>query len=108
MNCYYQKLRTAVEQELAQFRKDMLMNDKEYIFDRAYEIRFYNEVTDYLTNETIEGNLDKVIFLILKKEGNILESLYDEFISDEYASIETYGGIEDFIHDIYLRESEME
>jgi len=98
---YKQEVIKSIDDEFTAFQNETLKKPKEEIFRTNYKIYAYTEFRE--TIDTEEGYLNNAHYRALYDErGHILESLYDEFISDDYASLESYDSTSDYI-DSYCR-----
>lgn len=93
---YVERVKELIEIEFADFEKDMLEKTNKEIFANAYKISVTGELYDTLLNSE---NIDDVFYQALYEDrGNgILHELYDEFINDEYASVDHYSDTIEFI-----------
>ena len=71
-----------IEREFEDFRNEILSLSKEKIFDEAYKIRFYREVSEWIVGGEYEI-----------KNTTTLAGLYDFYLSNEYLSITTWSDI---------------
>ena len=72
--CVYDK----IEQAFNEFKEEMLKNDPEEIFEKAYKIACITEIYDILYNSYEFSPYGAEI--ILEFKGNILEQVYDEWL----------------------------
>ena len=80
------------------FRAEELEKTKEQIFYDYYQIHFYSELKEFFNVEA-RNDLSENCYRYLAKEGkNVLPLLYDYYLSDEYASIDNWESISDFIY----------
>ncbi len=87
--------------EYDRFCAKELTKSKEEIFGDSYEIQFYKEIHGYLTND--KNPLDYEHNKALSQEGDkVISLLYERYLHDEYASVNTWDDITDFI-DSYTR-----
>ena len=85
-----------VTEEFDKFRDDMLSQPALNVFHSNYEIHIKTELYEVITDG--DGYLDEEDYKGLAREqGNILGSLYSDFISNEYASVNTFGETAEFI-----------
>ena len=97
----YEKLiRDSVEAEYQKFYQEELKKSPEDLITKDnYKIRFFNELSVFL-GEDIHDNLSEGDLEALYADSpQILESLYDYYLSTEYASINNYSDIADMIRD---------
>jgi hypothetical protein len=94
----YEKLKTNVNTEFENFKNKMLKESKEEIFDNAYKIRFYTNVWDYIQYLNKDTFLEEAyIECLLQDFQSVLTCLWDYFLKQEYASVETYDDTQDLI-----------
>lgn len=85
-----------VKEEFTKYKESELLKTPEEIFNNSYRILFYKEITDYLTSD--DNGLDDVHYEALyENKESVLIYLYDYFLRNEYASINDYGELNDFI-----------
>lgn len=74
----YKKFMDDVDQELNEFKNNILQNSNEDIYNRAYEITAYKEIYIFLS---CEGNeFDRKGFA----KKHILQDIFNEFMDTEY------------------------
>lgn len=84
--------------EFAVFKIDELRKSKEEIFRGNYRIRFYDELHEYLTTESHIQEFDRDVLESLEAaHTKLISILYDYYINNEYASIDSWGSIDDMI-----------
>ena len=67
---------------------------------RTGAIHVFTELKDVIDTGTENGYLEKEHYRALYEErGSILTGLYDDFVSTEYASVNSYTDTSDFIRD---------
>ena len=81
--------------EFEEFKSNLLRGSTADVFYENYRIHVYTELCDVITESE---NLDDEYYLALDSaEGNLLADMYDDFITQEYASVSTYGDTVEFI-----------
>jgi hypothetical protein len=87
-----------VESEYAEFEKyEMTRTFVQLMHEDNYRIRFYNELSGYFSDD-IEDNLtDRDFEALLEDSPHILNDLYDYYLGNEYACINTYSDVADLI-----------
>ena len=95
---YVERVKELIEIEFADFEKDMLEKTNKEIFANAYKISVTGELYDTLLNSE-DNNIDDEFYQALYEDRGkgILHELYDEFINDEYASVDHYSDTIEFI-----------
>lgn len=89
------EVQALVEKEYLDFQDDMLKRSPEQIYNECYQIHVKQEIhavimgSDCLSNKCFER--------MAEYGGGLLEFLYNEFISNEYASVNTFSDTEEFI-----------
>ena len=94
---YMKEVQDRVEKEFNAFKANMLTKTAEDVFNSNYEIHVKTELHETLHYD--EYFSDKIIRLLYKVGDGLLDFLYNEFISDEFASVNTYGDTARFIQD---------
>lgn len=113
---YIEAVQNAVFDEFEDFKKQELLKSKEQIFDDNYQIRFYDEVSNFL--ECVDDAvIDEIHWKCLNEDkGKILSNMYEYYLDSEYASINNSEDLIDLIvdynkeyhHDmLYENDSEM-
>ena len=81
--------------EFEEYKSNLLRKSAEDVFYENYRIHVYTELCDVITESE---NLDDEYYLALDSaEGDLLADMYDDFITQEYASVNTYGDTVEFI-----------
>ena len=84
-----------VAKEFEEYKNNLLRKSTEVVFYENYRIHVYTELCDVITESE---NLDDEYYLALDSaEGDLLADMYDDFITQEYASVNTYGDTVEFI-----------
>ena len=90
----------SVNTEFGVYKADVLSRSPEDIFYENYKIHVFTELKDVIDTGTENGYLEKEHYRALYEErGSILTGLYDDFVSTEYASVNSYTDTADFIRD---------
>jgi hypothetical protein len=89
--------------EYGDFETDMLLRSKDHIFDSAFEISFYTNVTDFFNYH--DFILDKAFYMVLYKYDNdcILRRLFDWYIKSENTSVDNWDAIYDLIQSYVVK-----
>lgn len=96
---YMQLVRESVEAEYQDFFAAEMAKPKEELIRDSYVINFYNELHSFLGVD-IEDNLTERDLEALHKDSpKILSSLYNYFLSNEYASVNNYSDVAEMIRD---------
>ena len=103
---YMQEVQERVEKEFDAFKANMLTKTAEEVFYSNYEIHVKTELHETLLYD--EYFSEKVYRLLYKVGNGLLEFLYNEFITDEFASVNTYDDTARFIQDTmaYMEQEE--
>lgn len=80
-----------IKKEYDDFRSDMLSKSKEEMFNNAYKIYFYENVSDYLMNAN------------LGDEDITIGALWDIYIDGDYEPIGSWDSIYDFYRNACIR-----
>ena len=94
---YMQEVQERVDKEFDAFKANMLTKTVEKVFFSNYEIHVKTELHETLQYD--EYFSDRIYRLLYKVGEGLLDFLYNEFISDEFASINTYDDTARFIQD---------
>lgn len=85
--------------ECDEFKKEQIRKPKEQIYDNYNEIRFYEEIKEYLFSHLYYQYTEDDIKQLEKSLRNrSMSVLYDDFLKLEYSSIENWEKIEDFLN----------
>ena len=88
----------SVNTEFEVYKADVLSRSPEDIFYENYKIHVMTELKEVIEEGVQDGYLEEVHYKALYEErGSILTALYDDFIGDEYASVNSYGETAEFI-----------
>lgn len=84
-----------VAKEFEEYKSNLLRKSAEDVFYENYRIHVYTELCDVITESE---NLDDEYYLALDSaEGDLLANMYDDFITKEYFSVNTYDDTIAFI-----------
>ena len=85
-----------VESEFLKYKEKELLKTPEEIFNHSYQNYFYQEMSEFLISDT--NDLDDVHYVALYEDKeSVLDCVYDYYLKNEYASINNYEEINDFI-----------
>ena len=88
----------SVNTEFEVYKADVLSRSPEDIFYENYKIHVMTELKEVIGEGAQDGYLEEEHYKALYEErGSILTGLYDDFIGDEYASVNSYGETAEFI-----------
>ena len=88
----------SVNTEFEVYKADILSRSPEDIFYENYKIHVMTELKEVIDEGIQDGYLEEEHYNALYEErGSILTALYDDFIGDEYASVNSYGETAEFI-----------
>lgn len=93
-----EQVKASVNAEYQAFYNAELKKSPEVLINTDnYKIRFYNELSVFL-GDYIQDNLyARDMQALLKESPHILDSLYDFYLGNEYASINNYSDVKDLI-----------
>ncbi len=92
----------SVNTEFEIYKADVLSRSPEDIFYENYKIHVMTELKEVIEEGVQDGYLEEEHYKALYEErGSILTALYDDFIGDEYASVNSYGETAEFIKNYY-------
>ncbi len=94
---YKEKVIKSVRKEFADFKQAQLQMNAEELFNNNYAIHIRTELHEVIAEEDYLE--DKHYRALYEEKGHILQTLYDDFISSEYASVDDYGKTAEFIRD---------
>ena len=103
---YMQEVQDRVDKEFDAFKANMLTKPVEDVFNSNYEIHVKTELKETLQYD--EYFSEKIYRLLYKVGDGLLDFLYNEFITDEFASVNTYDDTARFIQDTmeYMEQEE--
>lgn len=85
-----------VESEFLKYKEKELSKTPEEIFNHSYQNHFYQEMSEFLISDS--NDLDDVHYEALYEDKeSVLDCLYDYYLKNEYASINNYEDINDFV-----------
>ena len=88
----------SVDTEFEVYKADVLSRSPEDIFYENYKIHVMTELKEVIEEGVQNGYLEEEHYKALYEErGSILTALYDDFIGNEYASVNSYGEAAEFI-----------
>ena len=88
----------SVNAEFEVYKADVLSRSPEDIFYENYKIHVMTELKEVIEEGVQDEYLEEEHYKALYEErGSILTALYDDFIGDEYASVNSYGETAEFI-----------
>lgn len=95
---YEKEAINSVNAEFEAFKTETLQKSSEDIFHENYKINIFTELKDVIETGSDSGYLSKKYYKALYEErGHILHSLYDDFIGDEFASVNSGTDTAEFI-----------
>ena len=90
----------SVNTEFEVYKADMLSKSAEAIFEDSYKINTMSELKDILEIGTEHGYLQSEYYRALYEDrGSILTMLFDDYIKDEYARLDTSDEAAEFVRD---------
>ena len=90
----------SVNTEFEVYKADMLSKSAEAIFEDSYKISTMSEFKDILEIGTEHGYLQSEYYRALYEDrGSILTMLFDDYIKDEYASLDASDEAAEFVRD---------
>ena len=90
----------SVNIEYEVYKADMLSKQPEEVFDESYKINAMSELKDVVEIGTKNGYLQPEYYRALYEDrGSILTMLFEDYIKDEYASLDTSDEAAEFIRD---------
>lgn len=97
------ELNERVQKEFENFKKDVIENNSPTdVFEMAYHICWKKEILDAVKNVSLS---EKRLKSLESVRGNLLEVLYDEWLSNSGTSVDdVYDMIEDFADELYEEE----
>ena len=90
----------SVNTEFEVYKADVLFKSAEAIFEDGYKINTMSELKDILEIGTEHGYLQSEYYRALYEDrGSILTMLFDDYIKDEYASLDASDEAAEFVRD---------
>lgn len=101
-------LRT-IKAEFKEYKQRILTNlSKEYIFKIAYQIYVKSRIYDFLIKGwEYPSEIYEIIISLHKHKINILESLYSYFLKYEYADVEDWQNMQEWIKECLEKEGNL-
>lgn len=99
---YSSLLKMYSQDSFEQYKTSELQKSKEEIFDNSYETLFYISMNDYLQDHALS---EEICQYLCNDGDNVLIYLYNDYKENEYARIDTYLEIEEFINNCYEKNS---
>ena len=97
---YEEEVINSVNTEFETYKADMLSKSPEEIFQENYKIHVMTELKEVIEEGVLNDYIDKEYYKALYQDrGSILTSLYDDYLHNEYASVDSYSDTADFIRD---------
>lgn len=97
---YEKEVIKSVNTEFEIYKSDMLSKNAEEIFEDSYKINTMSELKDILESGTWNGYLQLKYYRALYEDrGSILTMLFDDYIKNEYASLDSSEEAADFVRD---------
>ena len=98
---YEEEVKNSVDAEFEAFKSNILTRPPEEIFYNNYKIHVFTELKEVIETGSESGwYLDPEHYRALYEErGSILHELYDDFLGEEFASINTGSDTAEFIKD---------
>ena len=94
---YKERVIEAVNEEFSDFQEELLKKDPKEIFLSNYEIHVKTELQETLIGDGLDDEYYQALFQ--DKDEGILQQLYNDYIDDEYSSVNTMEDTMDFIKD---------
>lgn len=93
-----ENVKKRIKDQFLKYRENELAKSSENIFNNSYQNYFFQEISEFLRNNN--NGLDDIYYKALDLDGeNILHYLYDYYLKNEYASINNYNDMCEFIFD---------
>lgn len=95
---YRDELLKSMKNQYANFKTHILNGNALDIFIRAFEISAKTELDSFFANTELDDETYKILAKVNKNSGeHLLDELYDYFLSNEQAYVNTYENIEKWI-----------
>lgn len=85
--------------EFKAYEEEMLALSKKELFNTAYQIHAKNEIYGYLVDCATQDLKDEEIDVLLGLGDNVIATLYNYYLSVDYASIMYYSHITEWVQD---------
>lgn len=84
--------------QYANFKSDVLKGRAEDVFSQTLEIYAKTEISSFFEDTELDDETYKTLARVNESScEHLLDRLYDYFIGNEYASVNTYADIEDWV-----------
>lgn len=94
---YEAEVRKSVNAEFEAYKSDALTRSPEEIFYENYKIHVFTELKEVIEDKTyLEPEHYRALY---QERGSILHELYDDYLSEEYASVNSGTDTAEFIRD---------
>lgn len=94
---YCKEVQNSIIKEFDEYKQKLTSKSTDDVFNNHYEIHVKTELREVLLTE--EGYLyDNAYKALYEEKGYILELLYNDFLSKDYSSVNTYEETADFIN----------
>lgn len=95
---YRNELLTSIRIQYANFKTHVLNGNALDIFIRAFEISAKTELDSFFANTELDDETYKILAKVNKNSGeHLLDELYDYFLCNNAAYVNTYENIEEWI-----------
>ena len=95
---YRDEVLESIKNQYANFKKYTLEGDAEGVFIQAFEIYVKKELSMFFANTELDDETYKILAKVNENSNkHLLEELYDYFLDNECASINSYEDIEEWI-----------
>lgn len=89
--------------ELLNFKNNLLLQDKEFIYRSSYKIEFFKNVYEILADQA-EKQPEAVLFRLTFQRTGILEGLYEDWLRMEDSE---FAELQDYVYSQLFRESKL-
>lgn len=94
---YRKALSQRIGLEYEEFMNELKKKTTKEVIDETYKINFYKEINDYFEGGDVNGVTEETAKALDKEQDSVLSLMYDYFLKNEYASVNTYEEIDNFI-----------
>jgi len=85
-----------VETEYSSFKTEMLNASSDEVFENAGKIHFYNEIQNYILNNSPNDLFSKLeLVRLLRHKEHLIACLYNEYLKYEHLAINTWDAVKE-------------
>lgn len=94
---YRKSLSQRIGLEYDEYMNELKKKSTKEVIDETYKINFYKEINDYFANFEVTDIDEEIAKALGQEQTSVLSLMYDYFLKNEYASVNSYEEIDNFI-----------